>query len=141
MSKKRIYIDTNVWIEAVQGDGASSRIALSVLDSHEIQAVISDYIFLETLPKPQFHRRHEQVQMFRQLFSAAEVLTPDATALMTLAIRLAGSHDLSPMDALHAACALLGDVDELITLEKSTKPFFRIPELHARSLYQEDKAQ
>ena len=68
VTKRRVYIDANVWIEAVQGDGDSSREALALLDAEDMQAVISDYILLETLPKPQFHRRHEQVEIFRQLF-------------------------------------------------------------------------
>jgi predicted nucleic acid-binding protein len=137
MTKRRVYIDANVWIEAVQGDDASAGRALALLDAEDIQAVISDYIVLETLPKPQFHRRHEQVALFQQLFSSAERLTPDSMAVMEQAIRLAGLYDLSPMDALHSACALLGGVDELITLEKPGKPFFRIPELRARSIYRE----
>lgn len=141
MIKRQVYIDANVWIEAVQGDNDSSSKALALLDSEDIQAVISDYIVLETLPKPQFHRRHEQVELFQQLFSGAEKLTPDPTALMELAIRLAGLHDLSPMDALHSSCALLGGVDEFITLEKPGKPFFRIPELRARSIYREADAR
>ena len=137
MSKQRFYIDTNVWIEAVQGDGPSANKALELIDSVDIQPVISDYILLETLPKPQFHRRDEQVEIFRQLFSGAEKLTFDQPGiLMELAIRLAGLYDLSPMDALHSGCALLGGVEEFITLEKPGKPFFRVPELRARSIYQ-----
>lgn len=77
--------------------------------------------------------------MFHSLFAEAEKIAPDPSALMPLAIRLAGLHDLSPMDALHTACALLGEVDEFVTLEKPGKPFFRVPELRARSLYQEDR--
>jgi predicted nucleic acid-binding protein len=88
MTKRRVYIDANVWIEAVQGDDASAGRALALLDAEDIQAVISDYIVLETLPKPQFHRRHEQVALFQQLFSSAERLTPDSMAVMEQAIRL-----------------------------------------------------
>lgn len=139
MTKRRVYFDANVWIEVVQGDGESSGRALELLDSEDIQAIISDYVRLETLPKPQFHRRFEQLELYRQLFSGAEKLLPDPTSLMELAIRLAGLHDLSPMDALHAACALLGGVEEFVTLEKPGKPFFRVSELRARSLYFEGK--
>jgi predicted nucleic acid-binding protein len=41
------------------------------------------------------------------------------------------------MDALHAACAIVGGADELVTFEKPSKPFFRIPreELAIVSLY------
>lgn len=135
MTKQRVYIDTNIWIEAVQGDSESAGNALELLDSIDIQPVISDYILLETLPKPQFHCRLEQVEFFLQLFSGAEKLSPDQSTLTELAIRLAGQYDLSPMDALHSACALLGNVAAFITLEKPSKPFFRVPELRARSIY------
>lgn len=139
MTKPRVYIDANIWIEAVQGDGESASNAVALLDSEAIQPIISDYILLETLPKPQFHRRLEQVALFHSLFADAENIAPDPSALMPLAIRLAGLYDLSPMDALHTACALIGEVDEFATLEKPGKPFFRVPELRARSLYQEDR--
>ncbi len=139
MSRPRVYIDANVWIEAVQGDGPSANNALNLLDSADVQPVISDYILLETLPKPRFHRRYEQIDIFLKLFARAEKLTLNhPSALMEQAIGLASQHDLSPMDALHAAAALLGGVDEFVTLEKPGKPFFRVPELCARSIYQGD---
>jgi hypothetical protein len=31
------------------------------------------------------------------------------------------------MDALHVACAIAADANELLTFEKPSKPFFRIP--------------
>ena len=137
MTNRRLYVDSNVWIKAIQGDSASSRDALSLLDDTDIQLVISDYTLLETLPKPQFQHRFEQVALFEQLFSSAEKLVPDPKALHEIAIRLAGQYDLSPMDALHAACAIIGGVDEFITLEKPSKPFFRVLDLPARSIYRE----
>ena len=86
MTKRRVYIDTNIWIKAVQGDSDSAGNAFAWLDSADVQPVISDFILLETQPKPQFHQRREQV-------------------------------------------------DFSITLEKPGKPFFRVPDLHARSIY------
>jgi hypothetical protein len=42
------------------------------------------------------------------------------------------------MDSLHVACAIAGHADELVTFEKLTKPFFRIPPelLRITSLYE-----
>jgi hypothetical protein len=41
------------------------------------------------------------------------------------------------MDALHVACAIAGHAEELVTFEKPTKPFFRVPQevLRITSLY------
>lgn len=50
MTKPRVYIDANIWIEAVQGDGESASNAVALLDSGTIQPIISDFILLETLP-------------------------------------------------------------------------------------------
>nr|VFK17467.1 MAG: Predicted nucleic acid-binding protein, contains PIN domain [Candidatus Kentron sp. LFY] len=137
MTKRRTYIDANVWIAAVQSDGALLQRVWPVLQSDRKRLVISDFILLEVLPKPLFHRRTRQKRILEQLFSLTEKLTPDHETLLPQAIRLAGDYDLSPMDALHAATALQGQVDEFITLERPTKPLFRIPELHAHSLYSE----
>lgn len=140
MTKRRVYIDANVWITAVQSEGAAAARALEILEAIDLQPIISDYVLLETLPKPQFHHRREQVEMFRQLFTLAEKIPLEQSAVMELAIRLAGLYDLTPVDALHASSALLGQVDEFITLEKPSKPFFKIPELSARSIYREESA-
>ena len=137
MTERRIYIDAYVWIEAVQGASDNARIALQLLDDPKTRAVLSDGVLLETLPKPRFHRRQDQVEMLEALFACAEKCTPESSAWMALALRLASEYDLSPMDALHAACALLAGVDEFVTLEKPGKPFFRVPQLRARSLYVE----
>lgn len=136
MPEHRAYIDANVWIAAVQGDGDLLQRVWRVLQSQR-RLVISDFILLEVLPKPLFHGHTEQKEALEKLFSLTERLTPDHKTLLPKAIRLAGDYDLSPMDALHAATALQGKVDEFITLERSTKPFFKIAELHANSLYPE----
>lgn len=137
MTERRIYIDSNIWIEAVQGVSDNAVAALQLLDDPDTRAVISDGVLLETLPKPCFHRRHDQVEVLEALFTCAEKCTPESSEWMALALSLAGEHDLSPMDALHAACALIAGVDEFVTLEKPGKPFFRVPELRARSFYVE----
>nr|VFJ42305.1 MAG: hypothetical protein BECKFW1821A_GA0114235_100164 [Candidatus Kentron sp. FW] len=135
MAKRRAYIDANVRIAAVQGDGELLQKVCSVLQSNRRRLVISDFVLLEVLPKPLFHRCTKQRAALEKLFSLTEKLVPDYGTLLLESIRLAGDYDPSPMDALHAAAALQGEVDEFMTLERSTKPFFKIAELHAYSLY------
>jgi predicted nucleic acid-binding protein len=78
----------------------------------------------------------EQVAFFLNFFRAAQFI-PSSDALIEEAQALAATYDLSPMDALHIACAKSGNAAEFITFEKPTKPFFNIPpeELRVVSLY------
>lgn len=55
--------------------------------------------------------------------------------LADLAFDLAKTYNLSPIDALHAAAAYVGRADELVTMEKPTKPLCQIRELTVVSLY------
>ncbi|QEP43378.1 type II toxin-antitoxin system VapC family toxin [Ectothiorhodospiraceae bacterium BW-2] len=135
MAKSRVYVDSNIWISAVQGDSAVIEPIYTTLQAVDLQLVISDYVILEVLPKPMFHNQREQAVILQQLFDLTEKVVISTTELLPKAIALAGQYDLTPMDSLHAAIAILAQADEFITLEKPTKPFFKIPELRARSLY------
>ena len=79
---KRTYIDANVLIAAFNGKGQGAQNALRILDDPERKLVVSDYLRLEVLPKPTFHRRQEEVEFMREVFdSAAEHLdtSPELT--------------------------------------------------------------
>jgi predicted nucleic acid-binding protein len=99
--------------------------------------VVSDYLRLEALPKPTFHRNDAEVAFYSAFFEAAfESVTsrPDLTAqAITLAIR----YDLTPIDALHVSAAITADVDELVTLEKPSKPMLRVTEVPVVSIYRQ----
>ena len=132
--KKRTYLDANVLIAAFQGDEITSRWAMEVLDDPDRSFVISDFLKLEILPKPIFNKRGEEVEFMKTFCETAEKNVPCSTLLTKQAIDLASKYDIAPMDALHAGSALLAKVDEFITLEKSTKPIFRIDKLNVVSL-------
>jgi predicted nucleic acid-binding protein len=59
---KRVYIDANVLIAAFQGEEHVAQRALRVLDDPDLKLVSSDYLRLEVLPKPTFHRRQEEIE-------------------------------------------------------------------------------
>jgi predicted nucleic acid-binding protein len=134
--KRRAYIDTNVWITAVKSDEAAASRALTELEAPDLQTVISDYVRLEALPKPTFQQRYIEVESLKELFALAEKISLDQRTIVAHALGLAARYDLTPIDALHVAAALAGNVDEFITLEKPGKPFFRVRELAMRSIYQ-----
>nr|VFJ75719.1 MAG: hypothetical protein BECKFW1821C_GA0114237_10865 [Candidatus Kentron sp. FW] len=88
MTKRRAYIDANVWIVAVQGGGELLQRVCSVLQSNRRRLVISDFVLLGVLPKPLFHRYAKQWAALEKLFSLTEKLSPDYETLLPKAIRL-----------------------------------------------------
>jgi predicted nucleic acid-binding protein len=72
MKMKRIYIDANVLIAAFKGEEQIAQRALSVLDDPNSKLVISDYLRLEVLPKPTFHRRQEEIFFMQEIFGGAD---------------------------------------------------------------------
>jgi predicted nucleic acid-binding protein len=135
MTKRRTYVDANVLIAAFQGDEATAQRAQAILDDPERALVISEYVRLETLPKPVFHRREEEVAFMEAIFTAAERVS-SSESLVQNAVTLAAQYDLAPVDALHASAAIQAGVDEFVTLEKPSKPLFRLTEIRMVSIYQ-----
>ena len=126
MAKRRTYVDTGVLLAAFRGTHSLSEKALAILDDEEREFVISGFLKLEALPKPTFYRRRDEIE-FMEIFCRAAASEVDVSAqLVADAIRLAGAHDIAPMDALHVAAALRGGAFEFVTTEKSNKPLFRV---------------
>ncbi len=131
---KRTYIDANVLIAAFQGDERICRRAMEVLDDPDRRLVVSDFLRLEVLPKPTFHKRTEEVQFMNAVLENAAENVPCDSEVTEKAIKLASVYDVAPMDALHVGAAVTADVDEFVTLEKPTKPPCRVSEIKIRSL-------
>lgn len=130
----RTYVDSSVLIAAYQGSHVLSARALSILDDPDRQFLVSDFLRLEVLPQPRFHRRLTEVEFMETYFAAGEEI-PASPRLTQEAVNLASRYQLTALDALHAAAALLGAADEFVTLEKPSKPLCRIQELKVTSLY------
>ena len=135
----RTYIDANVLIEAFQGTSPSAEKALRVLDDPDRKLVVSDYVRLEVLPKPKFHKRREEVEFMDAVFENAEIFntSPELTGR---ALAMASKYDMTPIDALHVGAAVVANVDEFVTVEKPTKPMCRVKEVKVISIYSESKA-
>lgn len=132
---KRTYIDANVLIAAFQGDESISRPAMGVLNDPERTLIVSDYLRLEVLPKPTFHKRQEEVEFMESVLDEASETIPSFPQLTAKAVQLASEYDMTPMDALHVGAALVAQVDELVTMEKPTKPMCRVKAVNVTSLY------
>lgn len=132
---KRTYVDANVLIAAFQGDESISRRALEVLCDPDRKLVVSDFLRLEVLPKPTFHKREKEVEFMNAVLEKAEENVPCDHGVTKKAIELASNYDVAPMDALHAGAASVANVDEFVTMEKPTKPLCKVGELKVVSLY------
>jgi len=138
---KRTYVDANVLIAAFCGDAATAARIFPILDDSSRSFVGSHFLRLETLPKPRFHRRADEVRFIEDFLAACGEHVAIDDALLADAEMLASRYDLSPMDALHASAALRAKVDEFLTLEKPERPLCRIEELPTTSLYRKMLAQ
>ena len=134
---KRTYVDSCVLIAACRGDERLSAKALSVIDDPDRKFVVSSYLELEVVPKPTFHKYPAQVQFMREFLAAAAERIDPSAATAADAIRLASKYDLSAFDALHASVARTAAVDELVTMEKPTKPLLAVKEVNVISLHAE----
>lgn len=136
----KTYIDANTLIVAFRGDHPASDAALGLLGEPEWTFVSSAYVRLETLRKPLFYRREDEIAFMESYFSVVSLWVPTGDELVERALRLAAQLDLGAMDALHAAAALEAGADLFVTMERPTKPLFRVPGLNALSLHpqQED---
>ena len=131
---KRTYIDANVLIAAFRGEDSVAQRALRVLDDPERQLVVSDYLRLEVLPKPKFHRCKEEVEFMESVLHKAENVQ-SSSELTGKSLVFAEEYDMTPMDALHVGASAVAAVDEFVTMEKPTKPMCRVSEINVKSLH------
>jgi predicted nucleic acid-binding protein len=135
----RTYIDANVLIAAFQGVTSVARRALQVLDDPNRALVVSDYLRLEVLPKPTFHKRQGEIDFMRVIFEAASENVTASPQLTERAIAMASKYDMKPLDALHIGAAVVSGVDELVTTEKTTMPICKVTEVRVISLHSESE--
>lgn len=137
---KRTYLDANVLIAAFQGEEKVAQRALQVLDDPNRSLVISDYLRLEVLPKPTFHKRQEEINFMQTVFDGAAENLKTSPELTRRALEYASKYDMTPIDALHVGAAAAAGVDELVTLEKPTKPMCKVKEVNVVSIHSESEA-
>lgn len=131
----RTYLDANTLIAAFRGDHPAADDALALLADPDRTFIASVYLRLETLRKPLFYRRENEIAFMETYFNGVGLWAPTDDALVTRALELAACLDIGAIDALHAAAALRGEAEVFVTVERPTKPLFRVPSLNAISLY------
>lgn len=137
--KTRTFLDSAVLIAAARGTNAVATKALAVLDDPSRSFVTSDFVRLEVLPKPLYHKRTKEADFYEEFFNAAEHHVSSSASLVEDAYSEATTAGLSAVDALHVAAAKHVDADEFITGENPSKPLFRVKDIKLTSL-QEDQS-
>ena len=130
----RTYVDSCVLIAAFHGNHRRSIEAIAVLDDPKRTWITSDYVKLETLPKPLFTGHKKEAEFMQAFFDTAHERVPSSDPLTSASVKLAAQHDLKAMDALHVSAALHGKAEQFVTLEKRRKPLGRVTELRVAFL-------
>ncbi len=114
MTVPRVYLDTNVFITAMEQAGARSDHAwwvLSSLEDGEFLGVTSELTLSEVLVKPMERGAGAVVDAYQGMISPSdgfEVLPVDRAVLIAAARLRAGRASLKLPDAIHVATAQLG---------------------------------
>jgi predicted nucleic acid-binding protein len=135
MEQQIVYPDSSLILNVFLDDARGER-ARAILQDTTRHFVVSDYVWLETVPKAVYNKQHDQAAYINDFFNDA-TFVPASDAIIAQAKDLASRYGLAAMDALHVAAAIAGGADELVTFEKPSKPFFRVPPevLRISSLY------
>jgi predicted nucleic acid-binding protein len=119
LPKVRTYIDSGVLIDALRGTAEIASTAQGFLNDPLREYVTSDYVKIELLPKCTYYKKDIEREFYEEFFKGATTLVPSSDDLLALAIEQGCKTGISGVDAIHVACALVAEVTELITSEKS----------------------
>ena len=107
---------------------------MGVLDDPERVYVTSDLVRLEVLPKAMYNKRDVEAEFSRLFFDGVEEVVAITPTLVSQALHEASQYGLSAIDALHIAAAKSAAVEEFVTVERTTKPLFRVSGLTVTTL-------
>jgi predicted nucleic acid-binding protein len=123
-----------VLLSAWHGQTNEGESALAIIEESSRQLLTSEMIRLELLPKPLFFGQKEEVEFYEQIFLRCRCDKMDAS-LYSKAFVLARRSGLAAADALNIASAIRLNADEFVTLEKPSKPMFRVRGIRVVTLY------
>ena len=120
-ARSRIYLDTNVWIYALEGFESFAQPLAELfarIDEGELAAVTSELTLAEVLVKPFQSNHHELERIYVETLQSSATLTvaPVSREVLMSAARLRAQYPpLKLPDAIHAATALAYDARTFIT--------------------------
>jgi predicted nucleic acid-binding protein len=131
----KTYIDSGVLIAAARGKGSLCERALAVLrDTSEREFVSSDYVKLETIPKPTYFGREAELKFYNAYFSTVSAWFNFDAAHLEEGLIEACQSGLQSLDAVHVILAVLSGCDELVTTEKPTAAIHRTSRIRVVSI-------
>jgi predicted nucleic acid-binding protein len=132
MARTRTFIDSCSLIKAFRGTGSEAAKIIALIEDPERQFISTSVIKLEVLPKPTAFKKLDEVEFYNTYFDRVDQWVLADEGLMAKALDHGCRHALSALDSLHVAAALDAQVEEFITDERASKPFFQVPGLNAR---------
>jgi predicted nucleic acid-binding protein len=116
----RIYLDTNIFIYALEGYPAFRAVLTALfeaLDRGELTAVTSELTLAEVLVKPLLDHHAERQAAYLQALqpSASLQIIPVSREMLITAARLRADTHLKLPDAIHVATAQLTGCDQFLT--------------------------
>ena len=130
----RTFLDAGVLIAGIRGDLETVERVLAIRNDPERAFVASDFVRLEVLPKALYFRQQAEAAFYEAYFATVVEMVEVSPALVAQAYDEAQRAGLAGMDALHVAAAQAVGVTEFITVEKPTKPLFRVTGLTVQTL-------
>ena len=130
----RTFVDSGVLIAAARSAGLLATPALAVLGDANREFLASEFVRLEVLPKPTYHKRTAELAIYSAFFAAVRQWATIDLALVQRALALAEQYGLGAMDALHVAAAERTGADEVVTGERPDKPICRVTTVRVVSI-------
>lgn len=132
----RLYIDTNIWIYALEGYPEYNREIqkiFSCIDEGSIEVFTSQLALAETLVKPFQENNTFLEEKYKALFSSSDnlILIPVEQDILIDAARLCAKYKIKLPDAIHLSSAMLYQCDHFLTNDKQIKT---IPEINVTYL-------
>ena len=121
----RTFLDTSVLIAAFQGNDQAHAAAYAILNDPKREFVTSVFVRLEAGPQAFFNKYLTEYQFYEAYFDSCVQMIEASPELVADAHKEAKRSGLGAMDALHVAAATDAKADELVTVEKRNRPFYR----------------
>lgn len=121
----RTYLDSGVLILASRRLEARGDAARGLLDDPEHEVYFSEFVKLETLPKPTYIKFEAQVEYLEAFFAPAIAVRSPLKTVVRRAFEIATHDGLGAGDALHVSSATRGKCDELVSAELPVKAIYR----------------
>lgn len=129
-----VFLDSSILIAAFGAKDAAAHNALDEISKPGIEFASSDFVKLEVLPLPAFHRRISEVEFYESYFAIVRHWASLAPDLAQRALEEGAKAGLGAVDALHVAAALSLGASEIVTTEKAAKPFARVKSIRVRTI-------